>query len=467
MSGQRKGRRWRWWILGGVGAVAVLLLFAHGIWGIVEQRRLNAALAALAAAGEPTSVDDLKLTADGPPDGENASVDYARAAGRIDPSLPAWRRFVELPDGAFDLPPTDEARAVAAELCRAQAPVLAAVAAGRGKRPGTWHDAFHPEVFLPDDTMGLAATRKVADLLALSATDAAVTGGDGSAAVAQLSDGVALADAAQRRPTLLAHVYATGMAAVAASAVARTMPFVPATPAVRPAMADLLRALLDETDMDAGTQLGWRTEGVTVLRQMRDFAAGHLTGPGVGSVPQGSVVLYVVRPIVTADTAMAVAHVDGLRQAATAVDWPTARRQMPTTVPAALRARPVVHLALAFFVPPANAAVREGYRARANRRLAAVSVAARLFAADHDGRVPTAWADLVPAYLPAVPTDAMDGRPMRLAADPPRAWSVGDDERDDGGVPVDESAPRSKRHGDDVAFLTVQPRPSAATRPSR
>ena len=154
----------------------------------------------------------------------------------------------------------------------------------------------------------------------------------------------------------------------------------------------------------------------------------------------------------------------GVRRAAARPDWPAARAALPTALPSAIAAHPTVHLAVWMFLIANDKALRTDYAALSNRRLAAVAVAARLFAADHAGRLPTDWPDLVPAYLPAVPTDAMDGRPLRIAADPPRVWSVGNDVTDDGGVPVDWTVRRAKQHGDDVAFFAVQPRPPHAGR---
>lgn len=55
------------------------------------------------------------------------------------------------------------------------------------------------------------------------------------------------------------------------------------------------------------------------------------------------------------------------------------------------------------------------------------------------GRYPGALEDLVPDFLPAVPVDAMDGRPLRYLPEPGGAfvlWSVGEDQRDDGGDPA-------------------------------
>ncbi len=54
-----------------------------------------------------------------------------------------------------------------------------------------------------------------------------------------------------------------------------------------------------------------------------------------------------------------------------------------------------------------------------------------------DGKVPADLAELVPAYLPSVPTDPFDGKPLRFKMEADGTWkvySVGEDEKDDGGA---------------------------------
>ena len=464
----RERWRWRWRVAAGVGVVAFAVLFAHGIWGLLERRRLTAATAALAAAGEPVTAADLRIGADDPADDDNASLDDRRAAGLIDASLPAWRRYDDLPGGGLVPPLTADERAIAADLCRQQAAALAAVAAGRGKPAGSWHDGFDPTTLLPAPA-DLGPTRRVSVLLSLAAADAAARG-DGPAAVARLADAVGLADAAERRPTLVGHLVAVGMTAVAAEAIERTMPLLTVAAADRPAAVALLAALRDEAAMRAGTQLAWRSERLAVTRILTDMATGRFsvgpTGPAT-MVPPNAPVLYAVRPLILSDAADYVPYMDGVRRAAAAGDLPAYRARLPTDFRAAMDRHPMWHLAARMLTVGTNKAPEADYRGLAARRLAAVAVAARLFAADHAGRPPTGWPDLVPGYLPAVPVDPMDGRPLRLVDGPPRAYSVGLDERDDGGRPVDESAPVRLRHGDDVAYLVVHPRPSTSPSPPR
>ena len=84
---------------------------------------------------------------------------------------------------------------------------------------------------------------------------------------------------------------------------------------------------------------------------------------------------------------------------------------------------------------PSSRTIELEMRARTERRLAAVSVAAQLYRADHSGEWPQTLDALVPRYLPAVPIDPLAGagQPLQylLAGDRPVVYSVGDNGADD------------------------------------
>ena len=92
-------------------------------------------------------------------------------------------------------------------------------------------------------------------------------------------------------------------------------------------------------------------------------------------------------------------------------------------------------------------------RVKADRRAAAVMLAAKLYAADHEGELPPSLDALVPEYLPHVPLDpfARGNRPMRYDPDAPLpiVYSVGEDFEDDGGcvVPTDLRRRRTAKNG--------------------
>jgi hypothetical protein len=86
----------------------------------------------------------------------------------------------------------------------------------------------------------------------------------------------------------------------------------------------------------------------------------------------------------------------------------------------------------------------------ASRGLVRVAVAAARFKAKH-GKYPDAPAALVPEFLPEVPADPFDGRPVRFkpADGGVVVYSIGRDRTDDGGNPWDDK----KKTGDLVFRL--------------
>lgn len=85
-------------------------------------------------------------------------------------------------------------------------------------------------------------------------------------------------------------------------------------------------------------------------------------------------------------------------------------------------------------LPAMQAVAIADARSESLRDLTDTSLAARRFHLKHN-RWPTALADLVPDFLPAIPIDSYDGQPLRMKSHESSLllYSVGKDRRDDGG----------------------------------
>jgi hypothetical protein len=90
-------------------------------------------------------------------------------------------------------------------------------------------------------------------------------------------------------------------------------------------------------------------------------------------------------------------------------------------------------------------------------RVARVSIAVALHVAKKKS-LPASLADLVPAYLSAVPIDPWDGKPIRYAMTATGAtiWSVGPDGKDDGGTPYAD--PDRTDGPGDIAWTVPSPK---------
>jgi hypothetical protein len=88
----------------------------------------------------------------------------------------------------------------------------------------------------------------------------------------------------------------------------------------------------------------------------------------------------------------------------------------------------------------------------ANLRLALTALALEQFRAAHSGQYPGALSELTPDYLPAAPLDPFDGQPLRYRKQAAGylLYSIGPDQKDDGGVPMTAK-------GGDIVFAVVTP----------
>lgn len=86
-------------------------------------------------------------------------------------------------------------------------------------------------------------------------------------------------------------------------------------------------------------------------------------------------------------------------------------------------------------LPSLNACVEAASRNEADRDATRVAIAIERFYLKH-GRLPQQLDELVPGFLDSLPVDPFDGAPLRYRVDPGEylVYSVGANERDDGGV---------------------------------
>lgn len=96
--------------------------------------------------------------------------------------------------------------------------------------------------------------------------------------------------------------------------------------------------------------------------------------------------------------------------------------------------------------------VKREARCLANLRLALTALALEQYRAGHNGQYPGALSDLTPDYLPAAPLDPFDGQPLRYRKQAAGylLYSIGPDQKDDGGAPLTAK-------GGDMVFAVVAP----------
>ena len=459
-----------WWLkrltLGAVALAAALAAVRAG-WGWEAGRRLGRAYAEIEARGEPVRPDDVATAQ--VPEAENAAAYLLRAAAAVDPDADCPSSSGVAFGGFPPFPPRWVQMADASVAASPKAFELARRA--RKFDRATWPPAAPPAAgprLLASPANSLPGIHHLANTVSDAALDMHVHG-DEVAALQAIRDtrhlaravgaypGVAGCMVARNHESIAVYklqIIATGLrvaprdAPTAGDFSAATALPVP-NPPVRPAARDDVRALVDEL-LD---ERHWDSDLAPAL------AADRALLVEAGEWASRSTRL--LRPMVMLDLARALAVYRPGAEAAAEPTWHAARAvlarhgRLPPPAPsvhyyAALppvgnaRRRPIDFAGLisrSDLMLRVDRVIEQDARVRAERRAAAVSLAAQLYRADH-GRWPADLAALVPAYLPAVPADPFSpgGAPLRYllarnalpdGRDRPVVYTVNLDGKDD------------------------------------
>ena len=474
----RKSRR-GWYFLLFAALLVLIVIGGWTAWSGGSNRRLERQIALYKAAGEPMELADFR----GTPidnDDDNAAV-LLREAAKIDTKTKAWETYERL--NVDGLPLRDK------ELERIRAVVAAnpvafeKVDAAMKCKGFDWQIVFTSpsiSILLPD----LSPQRALANLIASRAVLGAQQG-DHAAALADLRRVLFIAGAVDHQPFLVCHMVANGIRALASERALWIAPQLKIGSAAGDASprqaADFIAELLDDKAQRAAQHRAFQGERMFELDTVRCLAEGRMNlwqlGAGVaggaGANPgQGAAMAVAgvaLKPMMLQDGLIMMRHVTAVIAALDASpDWPTFRARAPA-FPVPMDAR-FTHTLARMLLPSFDRATQSDFRVMTDRRLAAVTLAARWYAVDHGGKLPQTLDELVPKYLPAVPMDAMAmKRPLQFIPDPtkPIVYSVGENGADDGGSEAFMKPSMNRKTAgrwqqrDAVAHLTPQPRPPA------
>ncbi len=461
MESQPKSPLRRWAIRVGL-TLALPVLLAVGAWGWLQYdsaRKLNAILSAARANGEPTSLADLQPKP--VPDYENAAP-LLREAAAAHLKLTSDERS-EL-YAAIALPPTladVDADALVKSLLEQHAGVLPLIAEATG-RPVVASTPRSGKLILGVDIEHLNECRDLAVFAAAVALHRHRQADDAGAlrAVAKV---LYLAGAVAPPPvTLPSHLATLGIEAMASTAVLRLAPDLRVGAgdgsAAPEAVRALIAALLDESDRGPAMRralVGERAIAVAEIGAM---------GAKVGTPAINFYFRY--------NQINAANQITNALPASDAHTWPAAVRADAAAPP--YRERDRFHTISNVFALDTQKSLLTTFRGRAQRRIAAIALAIRLYQIDHADARPAALADLVPLYLKTLPADPFraDGTSFGYDGTGPNArlWTAGENGTDDGGrLPgtTKSDRPETVWEAADTAFsLNPVPAPPPTTRPA-
>jgi hypothetical protein len=481
----RPRRRWLRRIGLALLVLVVGLVGTHGYLGWSAGRALREELDGYRRAGEPVTPADFAPRV--VPDEQNAAVALGEAFKSIDTEGEAWQRFEEA-DKRAQIPLSAEERAALGRVVEENAAALDRIRRAEGRPEVEWGVVLDAPVAILAEMKFLGQQRTLARLLG-AATAVAHYEGNDAEALRRVEDMLFISRAVDRQPMLLPHLVSIGVAAMACDVVVKSAPDMGVAgdgatgggsrpPAVGPAVARpagraqvtaLVRQLLNDAPLLASRRRMMLGERMSMVDAGIALSDGRLALTGITGTPtdhqrQGAALSgYLFRPMALNDARIMARYATTVRDALVASDLPSYNARIPHTTLEEMVEPRQLHLMASILTPSFNRVVMQDYKIIGIRRMTAVALACRLYALDHDGRLPAALADLVPAYLPDVPADPLTaGRPLGYVPDRdrPRVYSVGEDGRDDGGYEPSPTATWKERQArsDDVHYLKTQPR---------
>ena len=418
-------------------ALLLMLIVLRLIWGQIIHRRLAAEIARIRAAGEPIMPEDFVQKP--MPDEDNAAFYIRRAFNSLKLS-PAQAKYLKDRDASSRLfnPPSISSTdlALAKSIKDACAPALADIRRARACSGASWRVRLISPVNRNYDGLGVPG-ESIGNVRRLLTTMCAYEHeiGDDSAALEIVRDMLSLWPGRMHH---LGHTdYAVSMLFMQASASdagylafrlsistdGATTRRTDLTPASSEQIRSAIAALLD----DGAIRQAYRDAALASRMFVLDEAHYQARQrPVIGPYSEAE--------------ACRLARVDTLwLNAGTQSTWPAARRIADGI--GAERSAPIL-AALANRVGVWSDNDNYWSRGRcenmfivlAERHLAAVALAARLYAIDHEGGLPSKLDQLVPTYLPSVPSDPLAPIDRPLSYVSPIVYSFGWNGIDNGGA---------------------------------
>jgi hypothetical protein len=423
----------RWSVIGVV--ILFLLIGLRLWWGFEAQRRLDAMIAAAHARGELITIDDFN-NRPAIPDAKNAAV-ALDAAGKSIKFSTTQDAFIDNFNDTLPIAPADQT--ALHEIVYAN---RAAIAQARQARPLTLSDyGMHlSSPIFAGLLRHLNDAGQLEHVQRLAVFDAHLAGNDTEAIEVLRDIDHHMNAVAKSTPFLATILFARYHQTMTADVIAQLAPELDVSgpshsaattqPAARENVRALIDELLDEREIQQSAQSAWELQRLMYLD----------AGPALAATMQPAWLAELLAPMYLLDSIGGAELMAQHRIAATQPNYPAAMKLAPLPARAGNRSgleKTVSAISDRFGMINGEPHLSH-FRLLAARRGAAIALAIRLYALDHNHRLPPRLEDLVPAYLSALPADPFraDGKTFTYHPEltPPRLYSVSVNGVDDGGV---------------------------------
>jgi hypothetical protein len=463
-----------WWLKRIALAAALFVLALVGVrlwWGYIAETRLQAKIGAYHAAGEPILLEDLATQPI--PDEENGAYFLQQAAAQLGPPVEVSDVIRDSRTGKVDL-------AAARKFLADNAQALRLVHEAQSRAATDWQVRLRSPVVITFTTPSLAPQRALAKTTCSAAYYAHALNHD-EAALEAIRDNLALSRHVDRMEAgLISDLTAVAIDELGLQVVETIAHNLAVgdngSPESRDAQSatceqvrSLIRELLDEADSRASWRRALRYERMQELDAVTACCEGRLSLGGLVTARTsplqqiaGRTVTLLLAPAFRLDALHMTERADAIGRSGDAPNWPTALRQLPPDLTARSVAEQVTQFLSTRLIFSASRAVLIHFWLYADRRMAAIALAMRLYEFDH-GQRPATLVELVPDYLPAMPLDPFDPNdgPIRYLPDAPSPllYSIGSNAVDDEGAVVFKSAGFIDRDAGDLPFYLNGDRP--------
>lgn len=420
--------------------------------------RMNRRIAAIAARGEPVSVDDL-IASDRPiPDEENMTVAVLKAARPIlNKKLPDETHALLPLHGQGLLGPTGQAlpqeqveiiRSFLAQYPDEFRDMHKALTLKEAWLETDWKTPLY-DVLLPE----LSEIRSVSKLLCLETLLAAEKGDSREASALIFDSCRALQVSNNANPFIITTFVRMAVVSLNQDMIERTINRCGLDDS---SLRDLQRVVAEqETAIDlVRSMMIERVLLLDTITWLKSTGTGNLSvnGPQLGFV----IPLHRIPVLRSMDVVAGLDSYDALLKALVHVDITTLTDAREVGQRAA--SLPSYYNLSSLLIPSLTRSVELWLRARGKSRALVTAIAAEQFRLAK-GRWPASLDELVPTYLDAVPVDPFDDKPIRYAVIPEgiKTWSIGEDLKDDGGNVMRLEMPTATKKATDWGWVILNP----------